>query len=626
MTTQLRFGSADETLLRASDEEFLAAVKWRGSRSSFCRELGKSPDSRAIGLCWKQQCPEVSADALGLPESSLRLASLDGWVQQAATGTLGELLGSVRGRKSRASKATVQQLEDWLSANTQRIESDSETLLALCELLIVHCDRLPAELLGRLWRSALAGAISQAERFEAVMHTEDWQARIADEKNGGQWLTGGLLPWTCGILFDEVKGATRLAKSARAALNFQLQHSTGSDGSPAGDLLRHLRVGLAGWADAVLVGELFGRELWRSSTHTRCARFLECVAATLRSDGGAATTAASSESDIASLSLTLGRLSGINFRKRWARLVEDVATGTSLGADSKSSSSVRKKDGPSWQSDDAQTACLRTSWARDASLFTIAHDEQPVSIEMVIEGTPILTGPWGIDLAEDGDAFEFEASWECVCFYTDKDVEYLELQFEFEGGPTIDRYLVMSRARQFAVVADILVDSPAQRTDLISLLPLADGVEVETVAGSREHRLKAGRQQARVLPLALPHDAGIGTPGRIGIDETGPRRSLAIGHASETGGLFSPVLIDWSKHRRNAPVEWRNLTITEAGEIDRSGAFAYRCRVGDLHLVLFRALKSTADYRTVLGYQPENETVLADFTAKGQFEEILLVE
>ena len=101
---------------------------------------------------------------------------------------------------------------------------------------------------------------------------------------------------------------------------------------------------------------------------------------------------------------------------------------------------------------------------------------------------------------------------------------------------------------------------------------------------------------------------------------------LAVGQASETGGLFSPVIFDWSKSRRNVDVEWRPLTVTHAGEIDRTGAFAYRCLAGSQHLVLFRALESTSQYRTVLGYQPENETVVADFTNKGEFDPILLVE
>lgn len=623
MTTQLRFGSTDDTLLHAPDEEFLAAVKWRNSAPGMCRDLGKSPDLRTIGLCWKQQCPDVSAGSVGLPAQALRFTTLDRWVEQAPQDSLGELLATLR-RRSRVSKVVTRKLDEWLTANSEQAESDAHSLLALCELLILHSDCLPAELTGRVWRLALAGAINQADRFDDAMHTEDWQELIATD-TGDVWLSGGLLPWTCGLLFDEVKGAPRLAKSARAALNFQLLHTTDTDGSPAGDLLRNLRRALSGWADAALVAESFNRDLWRSATETRCTQTLERVASLLRVDGGAASTGDSSDENVAGLCLTIATLSGTDFRKRWAKLIQELGT-PSATVDGKTSGPIRKRDNPSWQSDDAEAACLRTTWAADASLVSITHDEVAPSIELVLDGTPILRGAWGIEMEEDGDAFEFEAGWECVCFYTDRDVDYLELQFEFEGGPTIGRYVVLSRTRQFAVVSDILADSPAKRTDLISELPLATGVEVETVTGSREHQLKAGRQSARVLPLALPHDAGVGTSGRIGLDESDGRPTLTIGQATQSGGLFSPVLIDWSKERRKAPVEWRRLTVTEAGEVDESGALAYRCMIGDLHLVLFRALKSTDQYRTVLGYQPENETVIANFTKKGEFDEVVLVE
>lgn len=641
MTTQLRFGSTDETLLHASDEEFLAAVHWRGSASGICRDLGKTPDLRAIGLCWKQQCPTVSAENLNLPAPALRFSSIDKWVEQAESDSLGKALRAVRRAKSRVSKAVVQKLDQWLDANSlqcsapttrserqtkrnsQMIESDVDALLATCELLILHGHRLPAELLGRLWRTALAGAMSQAESFEQAMKTEDWQDRLAESDSRTDWLKGGLLPWTCGLLFDEVKGAPRLAKGAKASLNFQMLHSTDGDGVPAADLLRNVRVGVAGWADALLIGELFERPVWKSSAETRCSRFLTRVATTLRPDGGT-TGSTASATDLAGICHTLGRLSGTDFRKRWARLIEQTATEVRPGTEAPKS--VRKKDIPSWQSDDAEAACLRTSWSPNASSVTLTHDEDPVSIEMLVAGTPLLRGDWGIELEEDGEGVEFEAAWECVCFYTDQDVDYCELQFEFEGGPTIDRYVMVSRTREFAVLADVLVGSPAKRVDLTTFLPLEEGVKLQAVTGSREQYLKSGRQRVRVMPLALPYDAGTGTPGRVELTEEDGQSYLAVTHASETGGLFAPVLFDWSKARRNAFAEWRQLTVTHAGDVDTSGAFGYRVRVGDQHLVLFRSLESTDRYRTVLGYQPENETVIADFTKKGELSEILLVE
>ncbi len=624
MTEQLRFGSTGDGLLHSSDEEFLAAVHWRSSRPGVSRDLGETPDLRTIGLCWKQQCPTVSASSLKSSESALRFTSLDRWIERAEPDSLGHLLGAVRRRKSRVSKSCVQKLEDWLTGHAHQLESDAESLLAACELLILHHERLPAELLGRLWRAALAGAIGQGDLFERAAHTDDWQECLADDDRDGRWLQGGLAPWTCGLLFDEIKGAPRLAKMARSVLSLQLLHSTDSDGSPAGDLLLNLPQAVRLWTDALLVAELFDRPLWKGSADTRCGRLLSRVAATLRPDGGSA-GAAKQESGLADVCLTLARLSGVDFRKRWGRLIEELASSSTAATGSSGKSSGRN-DNPAWQSDDAETACLRTSWSTDASLVTLAHHDESVSMELVVDGTSILRGPWGIELAEDGDLVEFEAMWECVCFHSDKDVDYCELQIEFEGGPTIDRYVMLSRKRQFAVLADVLVGSPAKRLDLVSLLPLADGVNLEACEGTREQRLQSGRQTVRVYPLALPCDAGIGTVGRIGPDDLNGQSCLAVGQASETGGLFSPVIFDWSKSRRNVDVEWRPLTVTHAGEIDRTGAFAYRCLAGSQHLVLFRALESTSQYRTVLGYQPENETVVADFTNKGEFDPILLVE
>ena len=138
--------------------------------------------------------------------------------------------------------------------------------------------------------------------------------------------------------------------------------------------------------------------------------------------------------------------------------------------------------------------------------------------------------------------------------------------------------------------------------------------------------MKAGDKTVRVFPLALPQDPGIGTAGRIGLNDENNTACLTLSHATESGTMFSPIVFDWSSKRRSVPVEWRQLTVTRAGEIDPSGAAAYRLQVGKLHLAMYRALSGTERYRTFLGYQVESETVIGHFTKSGEIQEILIVE
>ena len=165
-----------------------------------------------------------------------------------------------------------------------------------------------------------------------------------------------------------------------------------------------------------------------------------------------------------------------------------------------------------------------------------------------------------------------------------------------------------------------------ERIDLGSLLPLADGVTLNSDGTCREQTLTAGDTEVRVFPLALPQDPGVGTAGSVGLAHQDDTPCLAVSQASESGTMFSPIVLDWSPQRRSIPAEWRQLTVTHASAIDPSGAASMRIQVGKLHLVLYRSLCESDRYRTFLGYQAESETVIGKFTKSGVIQEILIVE
>jgi hypothetical protein len=324
-----------------------------------------------------------------------------------------------------------------------------------------------------------------------------------------------------------------------------------------------------------------------------------------------------------------GLLSGAAWLKTVPATSINKETGSSTKKRSKSQrpkKKIAKAAIPSWQSDDTDSACLRTSWAKDASLATIRFDSEPVRLELAIDGVPLLSGEWGLELAEGGELLELEAEWECICWNSDSDGDYLELQLEFEGGPMINRYVYLSRSDCFAIIADAISESTPGRVELATLLPLADGVTLKSAPGGREQLLTAGEKTVRVFPLGLPQDPGVGTAGKIGLEQDGESSCLAFSQTTESGTMFAPIVLDWGPKRQDVPAEWRQLTVTRANEIDPSGAAAFRLQVGKQHLVLYRSLGGTERYRTFLGYQAESETVIGKFTKSGVIQELLIVE
>ena len=619
-TASLRFGSVSAEFSKSSDKDFLAALSWRQADST-AQGAERRSDLMTVGLCWKQQClKQRRANAVG------RFTTLD----RVLAGQHGELPDEIlaartpSGSRSRGKLRTVlaseiqDGLQQWLAA-PHRAEQPL-VLLAAVELLWFQADRLSAQLVGQLWRWTLSAAIELAEQLEAT--SDDDSLPLIDAPDAVQTaIVSGLLPYLCGLLFDDVKGAPKLAKAGRKALNAQLVAATDDNGLPLAAALRCWPEWLSLWTDALVGADRFEGSLWKDSAKSR---FVNCLQATasLLSPSGRFAAADSATNDDAALLYQAGQLAGVKSDAAWFALVGRVAGVGSKGLSSKAE--AKKAMTAGWQSDASRVACFRTSWSSKASILTVTHDQPTMTIELVAGGEPILRGDWGLEVLNNGQKLEVTTAWDCVCWYTDRDLDYAEWLVEVAGGVKVARYAMLSRQKQFVILADVVTQAAVERVDVASHLPLVSTAQLKSIPDTRELEVVGQEQLLRVFPLILPQDPGLGTINRAGATHDG--RCLSVSGAATGGGIFSPVVFDWSPKRRDVGSEWRSLTISEAGVVDSTAGRGFRLLAGSQHLVLFRGLRPTTRYRTVLGYQTWNETAIINVTKDGTFEEVLLVE
>jgi hypothetical protein len=58
----------------------------------------------------------------------------------------------------------------------------------------------------------------------------------------------------------------------------------------------------------------------------------------------------------------------------------------------------------------------------------IAFDGATPRIDVTAFGVPLLHGAWGLDASVDGEPLRQRGDWECVCWFSDADTDYLELR------------------------------------------------------------------------------------------------------------------------------------------------------------------------------------------------------
>jgi hypothetical protein len=278
---------------------------------------------------------------------------------------------------------------------------------------------------------------------------------------------------------------------------------------------------------------------------------------------------------------------------------------------------------PSNQSDFARFALLRSDWSVQADSVALAHHRQYPQLDVTTAGRPLIHGDWTLKLTIGGDPVELADEWSCVCWQSDPDADYIELQMQGPGKLRVERIVMLSRTRKFLLLADSISGVPHKRIEYESQLPLAENLEGRIQMPTREIQLTAKGFRAKAYPLALPQDRVLSTPH----DFTMQDGQLTLTQLAEGEGLFAPVILDWDAGRSRGQAEWRSLTVTEDGRVVRPDiAAGHRLKVDGLHLLVFRSLKNTGCSRAVLGHHSWNETVIASIDKNGDVDPILMVE
>ena len=180
-----------------------------------------------------------------------------------------------------------------------------------------------------------------------------------------------------------------------------------------------------------------------------------------------------------------------------------------------------------------------------------------------------LVGKLGLKLAVDGAALPEVEEWEEVCWYSDHDVHYLELEAR-PGGIQVQRQMLVSREEEFVFLADAVVADGAERIEYSGSLPLLGDIRANSSKETNEVRLKRRRDLGLVLPLAMPEWQAEPTAARLALDLDG----LSYRDAVDAPRLYAPLFFTFDTRRMKQP-----LAAPDRRREPRHPATPYRCRL-----------------------------------------------
>lgn len=429
--------------------------------------------------------------------------------------------------------------------------------------------------------------------------------------------------WLSSLIFVDIVGMKDRRKRARRLISKLLDDWTDTDGTPHADLLPILPEWLASLIRSTQSAEASGLRLWSSSDKERVQGLLKSTILMISPEGslpfgddvdlrsilreGAKVLRMSPDTPMCGLLKRLGR---IGQRKQFAR-----------------HSRLHKLDKaspPVIQSDWAKLTLLRDRWRPDADSIALTHQHVTPQIEWRAFGQSIFRGDWKLNIHIDGQPLEVTPDWDAVCWVSDSDVDYIELQWLTDLDIVLCRQVTLIRGNHQLIVADS-VSTPKRKQSQIKLestFPLSTTATVSFDRMSRECGIDDGELKVRCFPSALPMEPTAQATGSL--DSSAGR--LGIHHAG-VGGVYAPILFDWHPKHRKALADWRNLTVTEdRRRLDTAEASAHRIRLGEDQLLIYRNLSGSKKMRAVLGYHHNHETAIGRFNTDGDFDPLVLVE
>lgn len=299
-------------------------------------------------------------------------------------------------------------------------------------------------------------------------------------------------------------------------------------------------------------------------------------------------------------------------------------------------SASRSAVGIAEQSEAAQFAFLRDRWGTSANRIDVQYRAQQLQLNLQAASSTLLFGSCDQRVLINGHPAMAESGWEHVCWHSDEEADYLELELRLRGC-RIQRQLVLARKDAFALIADAVTLHSVHSESLNSgfgtqevvewsyelALPLASGCRVMAATDTREVKLGDQRERARAMLLSSPEWRIDPRPGEFTIQDD----RLVVSSQATGRGLYLPVLIDLNAARIRQPLTWRRLTVAEnLTPVAADEAVAFRAQVGDCHWLVYRELGLRGN-RTFFGKNVCSDFFVGRFLPKKRdYETIVEIE
>lgn len=664
-TTSIAFGRAVPLIQGLSDVDFIRQVSWRRSTPTKITQAVERGDCdrfrQAVLKEWSEHFSgslaktakhadawsfypfEPTEQFLGLlqalrnPEGTASSHRTNGKAKHTPDRN-GREANDERNDKKVVQSALTAALAEWLHDTRLGHGLTPPEWLLLADVIVHRGGELAGDVFCKLWRQLLTDAVqwshTPVEQFASALDLPQ-QAVITGE-----------IPWRSGILFSQVKGIKVYRGTGKQTLDQILERQIDANGVPPADWLPQLADSIAPFFRVWSLAERTGKECFSAAAKERCGKLLLRSVALCEAKGTHPFRAAEQHT-LADLYRQLSR--SVPPRRWPAEWKEAFALAKQLGVEVEKNSphqrqvlrdsyvaSIVKRhataESLSAAFEEGNWAAMRDDWKAKSALLTVVYQQPWPMLSLHAQRHTWFEGAWEWDLTLDGKAFTSPDDWSCVCWTSDEDGDYLELQKKLTDDIHFERQILLTRDDHWLLLADSVSglsgygDNPSPRIEYTMRLHLADGVQIAPSMTTRDISLKTESKSRGLTayPLALPQERGQYSVGELIVDN----RKLILRQVNTGDGLYAPLIFDLNpRSGKSLRRVWRSLTVSEDKKAVKSDVAAgHRLQLGKRQWLIYHSLKNSPAPRAVLGHHTQYETVIGRFGENGAVTPLVRIE
>jgi len=282
------------------------------------------------------------------------------------------------------------------------------------------------------------------------------------------------------------------------------------------------------------------------------------------------------------------------------------------------------KPAAAYHGETEQLSILRTDWTEGGVQLAIDWSTPAMRLEMFVGDEKILDGRMPPRVRVSGTVCEPVGPWEEICWESNVDVDYLELEIDLAGEVRLQRQIVLTRRDGCLYMADAVLPAKTANLHCELALPVVPATEFTPAVETREATAVIGKHKLLLLPLGLREWRTETSYGDLAFE--GGHVALRQ-QAPTADALYVPLVMIYERKRAKRDCTWRRLTVGENLRlVPLNEACGYRWQLGKEHWLAYRSLTAERANRTVLGVNLQTNFLLSRFTTDGDSEPLIEID